>query len=57
MPFLLEGCRMPMWDREAETMSRDGLRSLQLSRLRETLSQAAEGVSFYRDRLPATVDA
>ncbi len=43
---------MPMWDREAETMSRDGLRSLQLSRLRETLSQAAEGVSFYRDRLP-----
>ena len=40
--------RISYWDREIETMSREGLENLQSQRLRETVRRVYERVPFYR---------
>jgi len=50
------------WNQKVETMSRDELAALQLTRLRELLKHACEGSPFHRERLakagvkPADID-
>lgn len=39
------------WNKEAETMPREKLESVQLTRLKETLKRAYQSVKFYRDAL------
>ncbi len=39
-----------IWNRECETMPREELAALQLTRLRETVARAAAAVPFYRER-------
>jgi len=42
---------LAIWDKQAETMSRDALETLQLERLRHTVKWACDRVPFYRNRL------
>ena len=41
---------LAIWDKQAETMSRDALETLQLERLRHTVKWACDRVPFYRNR-------
>ena len=41
---------MPIWNPQAETMSRDALKELQLNKLKILCSYLYENVKFYRDK-------